>query len=62
MMVESQEAVDNLPALLKMPDIDAFYIGQNDLAESMGLKGQRKIPKSEPRSKIRSSACPTPAR
>jgi 4-hydroxy-2-oxoheptanedioate aldolase len=45
MMVESQEAVDNLPALLKVPDIDVFYIGQNDLAESMGLKGQRKNPK-----------------
>ncbi|HTE13652.1 MAG TPA: aldolase/citrate lyase family protein [Burkholderiales bacterium] len=45
MMVESQEAVDNLPALLKMPEIDVFYIGQNDLAESMGLKGQRKNPK-----------------
>ncbi|HTD90930.1 MAG TPA: aldolase/citrate lyase family protein [Burkholderiales bacterium] len=42
MMVESQEAVDNLPALLKIPEIDVFYIGQNDLAESMGLKGQRK--------------------
>ena len=26
-------------------DIDVFYIGQNDLAESMGLKGQRKHPK-----------------
>lgn len=45
MMVESQEAVDNLPALLKMQEIDVFYIGQNDLAESMGLKGQRKHPK-----------------
>lgn len=44
-MVESQEAVDNLPGLLKMPEIDVFYIGQNDLAESMGLKGQRKNPK-----------------
>jgi len=44
-MVESQEAVDNLPALLKMPEIDAFYVGQNDLAESMGMKGQRKHPK-----------------
>ncbi len=45
MMIESQEAVDNLPALLKVPDIDAYYIGQNDLAESMDLKGQRKNPK-----------------
>jgi 2-keto-3-deoxy-L-rhamnonate aldolase RhmA len=44
-MVESQEAVDNLPELLKVSDIDVFYIGQNDLAESMGLKGKRKDPK-----------------
>jgi 2-keto-3-deoxy-L-rhamnonate aldolase RhmA len=44
-MVESQQAVDNLPELLKIKDIDIFYIGQNDLAESMGLKGKRKDPK-----------------
>jgi 4-hydroxy-2-oxoheptanedioate aldolase len=44
MMVESKEAVENLPALLKIGDIDVFYFGQNDLAESMGLKGQRKHP------------------
>ena len=37
--------VDNLPELLKMKEIDVFYIGQNDLAESMGLKGKRKDPK-----------------
>ena len=45
MMVESQEAIDNLPALLKVDDIDVFYFGQNDLAESMGFKGNRKHPK-----------------
>ncbi|MGZ5116518.1 MAG: HpcH/HpaI aldolase family protein [Burkholderiales bacterium] len=44
-MVESQSAIDNLPAFLKMKEIDAYYFGQNDLAESMGLKGQRKHPK-----------------
>ena len=44
-MVESQEAIDNLPALLKMKEIDVFYFGQNDLAESMGFKGDRKHPK-----------------
>ena len=44
-MVESQEAVDNLPVLLKMKEIDVFYFGQNDLAESMGYKGNRKHPK-----------------
>ena len=44
-MIESQQGVDNLPELLKMKEIDVFYIGQNDLAESMGLKGKRKDPK-----------------
>jgi 4-hydroxy-2-oxoheptanedioate aldolase len=44
-MIESQEAIDNLPALLAMDEFDVFYFGQNDLAESMGLKGQRKHPK-----------------
>jgi 2-keto-3-deoxy-L-rhamnonate aldolase RhmA len=28
-----------------MKEIDAYYFGQNDLAESMGLKGRRKHPK-----------------
>jgi 2-keto-3-deoxy-L-rhamnonate aldolase RhmA len=44
-MVESQEAIDNLPALLKLAEFDVFYFGQNDLAESMGFKGDRKNPK-----------------
>lgn len=44
-MVESQQAVDNLPEILKIKDIDVLYIGANDLAESMGLKGKRKDPK-----------------
>ena len=45
MMVESQEAIDHLPDLLKVKEIDVYYFGQNDLAESMGLKGNRKHPK-----------------
>jgi 4-hydroxy-2-oxoheptanedioate aldolase len=45
MMVESQEAIANLPALLRIEEIDAYYFGQNDLAESMGFKGHRKHPK-----------------
>ena len=43
-MVESKEAVAALPELLKIDAIDAYYFGQNDLAESMGLKGDRKNP------------------
>ena len=41
-MVESKEAVACLPELLKIDAIDAYYFGQNDLAESMGYKGDRK--------------------
>jgi 4-hydroxy-2-oxoheptanedioate aldolase len=44
-MIESQEGVEALPELLKMDELDVFYFGQNDLAESMGLKGQRKDPR-----------------
>jgi 4-hydroxy-2-oxoheptanedioate aldolase len=44
-MVESKEAVAALPDLLKIDAIDAYYFGQNDLAESMGFKGDRKNPK-----------------
>jgi 4-hydroxy-2-oxoheptanedioate aldolase len=43
-MVESREAIESLPALLKLQEIDVFYFGQNDLAESMGFKGNRKHP------------------
>lgn len=43
-MVESREAIEDLPALLKIEEIDAFYFGQDDLAESMGFKGNRKHP------------------
>ena len=41
-MIESREAIECLPALLEIKEIDAFYFGQNDLAESMGFKGNRK--------------------
>ena len=44
-MVESKEAVACLPELLKIDAIDAYYFGQNDLAESMGYKGDRKNPR-----------------
>jgi len=36
-MVETQEAVDNLDAILDVPGIDAVYIGPSDLGFSMGL-------------------------
>ena len=43
-MVESKEAIESLPELLRIKEIDVFYFGQNDLAESMGFKGKRKHP------------------
>jgi 4-hydroxy-2-oxoheptanedioate aldolase len=43
-MVESREAVAALPQILKIREIDVLYIGANDLAESMGMKGKRKSP------------------
>lgn len=36
-MVETQEAVDNLEKIAKVPGIDGFYIGPSDLAVSLGL-------------------------
>jgi len=37
-MVETQEALDNLDAILDTPGLDAVYIGPSDLGFSMGLK------------------------
>jgi 4-hydroxy-2-oxoheptanedioate aldolase len=44
LQVETLEAVDNLPAILDVPDIDVIFIGPNDLAHSMGLPGQIQHP------------------
>ena len=35
-MIETQEAIDNLDAILDVPGIDAVYIGPSDLAFSRG--------------------------
>lgn len=43
-MIESQDAVAQLPELLEIEEIDVFYIGAFDLALSMGLKGNPKHP------------------
>ena len=43
-MIESAEALQALPELLKIGEIDAFYFGTNDLAESMGLRGKAQHP------------------
>ena len=36
-MIETQQAIDALPAILDVPGIDAVYIGPSDLGFSMGL-------------------------
>ena len=36
-MIETQQAIDNLPAILDVAGIDAVYIGPSDLGFSMGL-------------------------
>jgi 4-hydroxy-2-oxoheptanedioate aldolase len=37
-MIETQEALDNLDAILDVPGIDAIYIGPSDLGFSLGLE------------------------
>jgi 4-hydroxy-2-oxoheptanedioate aldolase len=37
-MIESQEALDNLDAILDTPGLDGVYIGPNDLALSLGVR------------------------
>ena len=36
-MIETQQAIDNLAAILDVPGIDAVYVGPSDLGFSMGL-------------------------
>ncbi len=36
-MIETQQAIDNLEAILDVPGVDAVYIGPSDLGFSMGL-------------------------
>lgn len=43
-MMESRDALAQLPDLLKIAEIDVFYLGALDLAASMGLKGNPKHP------------------
>jgi 4-hydroxy-2-oxoheptanedioate aldolase len=35
-MIETKQAVDNLDEILSVPELDALYIGPNDLAISLG--------------------------
>lgn len=38
--IESQEALDNLDAILEVPGIDMAFVGPFDLSQSLGIPGQ----------------------
>ena len=42
--IEEEAAVRNLDALLKVDDIDVFFVGPSDLSQSMGHPGNPKAP------------------
>jgi 2-keto-3-deoxy-L-rhamnonate aldolase RhmA len=42
--LEDREAMDNIDELLKVEDIDVFFIGPSDLSQSMGHPGNPKAP------------------
>ena len=42
--IEDREAVENLDEILKVEDIDVFFIGPSDLSQSMGFPGNPKAP------------------
>lgn len=43
-MIESTEAIEDLPRMIETVGADVFYLGALDLAQSMGLKGNAKHP------------------
>ena len=45
-MIETQQALDNLDAILKIPGLDSVYVGPSDLGLSYGL--EPKLNRSEP--------------
>ncbi|HYZ33699.1 MAG TPA: aldolase/citrate lyase family protein [Crenalkalicoccus sp.] len=45
-MIETQQALDNLEAILDVPGIDGIYIGPSDLGLSLGMKP--KLDREEP--------------
>ena len=43
--LEEEAAIDNIDALLKVDEIDVFFIGPSDLSQSMGHPGNPKAPR-----------------
>lgn len=44
LMLEEVEAIENLPDLLTVPEVDVYFIGSGDLSQSMGYTGQQTHP------------------
>jgi 4-hydroxy-2-oxoheptanedioate aldolase len=42
--IETLAAVDALPEMLQVPGVDVFFIGPNDLSQSMGYPGRPEVP------------------
>ena len=42
--LEDQPAIENIDDLLKVDDIDVFFIGPSDLSQAMGHPGNPKAP------------------
>ncbi|MBV9328851.1 MAG: 2-dehydro-3-deoxyglucarate aldolase [Chloroflexi bacterium] len=43
-MLEETEALDNLDEILRVDNVDVFFVAPGDLAQSMGLQGQANHP------------------
>jgi 4-hydroxy-2-oxoheptanedioate aldolase len=43
--IESKDSADNLDALLAVDGIDVYYVGPEDMSNSMGIPGQSKDPR-----------------
>ena len=48
LQVESADAVEQLPRILEVEDVDVVFIGPNDLSNSLGYAGQLDHPKVKP--------------
>jgi 4-hydroxy-2-oxoheptanedioate aldolase len=44
LQIETAEAVEQLPEILAVPDIDVIFIGPTDLSNSLGMPGQLQHP------------------
>jgi 4-hydroxy-2-oxoheptanedioate aldolase len=42
--IETLTAVQALPEMLKVPGVDVFFIGPNDLSQSLGFPGRPEVP------------------